>query len=504
MQSMVFLLASLVSVVTADGWPGFKEEESPASSFRDNSFAVAMQDVDADGDLDIFITNSGTPNRLYINTDGLGNFEEQTNERGLDFTGESRGAAFADVNGDGLVDLYVTTASGPNHLYISQRDQFQAGSIVFKDQSATAGVDDMGVGQGACFADVDNDGDLDLFVANGAESNNLYLNDGKGIFTNFTQKAGLMSTKGGFGCTFGDFDGDGDLDLYLSNTGVLNNLYINNGDGTFQDNTQQAGVAANDGQGRAVSFADLNGDGLLDLFMVGPLMANILYINNGDGTFKDNTGDAGLLSLFSSAQGMNIADVDGDGDLDIYVSDIGTTGVMYQNDGTGHFKDVTTAAGLDYHLNGQGVAFGDIDADGDLDMYVCNWPGLIPHAPAFPFKENKLFINQLAELGGQNQYLKVRPLDEKGSATLLGTQVRLFEAGTSNPVGVRMQIDGGSAFCGQNAYDAYFGLSNSAVDKVDIEMMCGGKESTKVEGVTLNQVVKAKCTRSKGGSYLYI
>merc|ERR1712139_698929 len=132
-----------------------------------------------------------------------------------------------------------------------------------------------------------------------------------------------------------------------------------------------------------------------------------------------------------------------------------------------------------------------IDSDGDLDMYVCNWPGLILeglHIPKelAPFKDNKLLINE----GPGHNYLKVRPLDEKGDATLLGTEVRLFQAGTSNAIGVRMQVDGGSAFCSQNAYDAYFGLSNSAVEKVDIEMMCGGTKSTRVEGVALNQIVE--------------
>merc|ERR1712098_944931 len=132
--------------------------------------------------------------------------------------GASRGAAFADVNGDGLLDLYVADADGHGTMYIAALEGPFGKGLYF--HPTRTGVEDKGMGQSACFADVDNDGDLDLFVVNFNVSNNLYLNNGKGSFKKVTESAGLTSEKGGFDCTFGDANDDGFLDLYLSNSGV--------------------------------------------------------------------------------------------------------------------------------------------------------------------------------------------------------------------------------------------------------------------------------------------
>jgi len=428
----------------------------------------------------------------YMNVDGKGNFKESAGPAGLDDAGTSRGAAFADVNGDGFLDLYVADSSAPNRLYLSDGK----GHFVFDNGSAHVG--DMGVGQGVCFADVDGDGDLDLFVVNFAESNNLYLNNGEGVFENATAKAGLVSAgDAGFGCAFADVDEDGDLDLYVTNSGQHNKLYVNDGKGVFTDKTIDAGVAGGTGQKRAVSFGDLNGDGHLDIYLVGPQVPNQLFLGDGTGHFTDGTADAGVGDA-GAAQGMNLADVDGDGDLDIFVSNILAPCIFYENDGKGHFQDTAVKAGLNFHLFGQGVGFGDINGDGSLDMFMMNWKGLIPHIPFI--HGNKLLINQ-AKI---EKWLKVQPLDAKGRPTLLGTEVRLYEAGTRNPAAVRTQIDGGSGFASQNAYEAYFGLSSSNAQDFDIEMRCGRTVVTKdtnpqLGSVAPNQVVKVKCTGTEQG-----
>lgn len=446
------------------------------------SFAVAMADVDADGDLDIFVTNSGSANRLYINN--AGSFTEMSTKAGLHDEGASRGAVFADVNGDGLLDLYVTDASAANHLYIGD------GKGNFKDTTAVAGVGDANTGQGACFADVDGDGDMDLFVANFGQSNVLYINDGKGMFKDGTAEAGLTSgSNSGFGCAFGDVDEDGDLDLYVTNSGQHSKLYVNDGKGIFSDGTSAAGIKDGTGQKRAVSFADLNGDGHLDLYYVGPVIDNQLFLGDGKGHFIDGTHEAGVAGN-KAAQGMNIADVDGDGDLDIMVTNIGLPHILYENDGKGHFKDIASEAGVDYHQFGQGVAFGDIDNDGDLDMYVCNYGDLLTH-------KNELLING-ANVG---KWLKVRAVNGNGQANLYGAEVRVFEAGSQKQVGVKAQVDGGSAFASQNAYDILFGLSSSSASKFDVEIRCGGswigKDSdVALGGVAPNQIVKATCGKS--------
>jgi len=496
MKLMYLLLsggvAAIIIILINKRTTQFTEEGTTRGVADDGkSFAVAYADIDADGDLDIFVTNSGSSNRLYINVDGKGNFEEATIQAGLVDKGASRGAAFADVNGDGLLDLYVLDTTAPNRLYLNHGNGHFLSGIGF-------GAGDKGRGQGACFADVDGDGDLDLFVANFAESNNLYLNDGKGFFENATAKAGLTSTGyAGFGCAFGDIDEDGDLDLYVTNSGQHNKLYVNDGKGAFTDKTTEAGVSGGTGQKRAVSFGDLNGDGHLDLYLVGPMVPNQLFLGDGTGHFTDGSAEAGVGDS-GIAQGMNLADVDGDGDLDIFVSNIGQPCILYENDGHGHFKNIASKAGVNFRLFGQGVGFGDINGDGALDMFVANWANLMPGMP-LP-KNNMLFINH----ANIEKWLKVKPLDQKGRPTLLGTEVRLYEAGTRNPAAVRMQVDGGSAFASQNAYDAYFGLSNSGANEFDIEMRCGGAWVTRdtnpeLGGIAPNQVVKVKCAKSEQG-----
>eukprot|EP00927_Polykrikos_kofoidii_P052083 TRINITY_DN45852_c0_g1_i1.p1 TRINITY_DN45852_c0_g1~~TRINITY_DN45852_c0_g1_i1.p1 ORF type:complete len:512 (+),score=68.03 TRINITY_DN45852_c0_g1_i1:65-1600(+) len=500
----IILLAFVVAVSASGAYtpplPAFKEEAVPLKvEGTGQSFAVAFADVDSDGDVDMFVTNSGSPNLLFINKDGSGNYDDATAASGLaDATGASRGAVFADVNGDGFLDLYVTNAIASNHLYIGD------GKGHFNDSTATSGVGDTGVGQAACFADVDGDGDLDLFVANFGQSDNLYLNDGKGIFANATTSAGLSSPGiAGFGCAFGDVDEDGDLDLYVTNAGSFNKLYINDGKGIFSDNTENAGVAATKGQGRGVSFADFNGDGHLDLFMVGPMMKNQLFLGDGSGQFTDGSDAAGVTSGVGAsplAQGVNVADVDGDGDIDIIVSNIVTPHILYQNNGKGHFTDVASSALHATKIWGQGIACGDLNHDGAIDIYMDSFGPDPKYCPGCTLN-NSYLINKVDVL----HWLKVRPVTENGFATLLGAEVRLFEADTKIRASVRQQIDGGSGFASQNAYDAYFGLGTSVargVDQFDIEVRCGGPWITKVDnpalgGVKPNQIVTAKCATSK-------
>lgn len=229
-----------------------------------------------------------------------------------------------------------------------------------------------------------------------------------------------------------------------------------------------------------------------------------MYINDGTGHFTDVSVKAGVASK-SPSQGANIADVDGDGDLDIYVSNILAPSTLYENDGKGNFKDISSAAGVDLHLFGQGVGFGDINGDGQMDMYVCTW-GTPP--VGWPSQSNKVLINQ----GNYSSWIKIRPLDENGHATLLNTEVRVFEAGTRTPAAALAQTDGGSGFCSQNAYDAYFGLSSAVkkgINSFDVEIRCPsksygvpGKWVTKqtmplLGGLKPNgNFIKVKCPRS--------
>ena len=252
-------------------------------------------------------------------------FTDVTSTAGVGDTGDGRGMAWADYDGDGDLDLYITIAGGGNALY--QND----GDGTFTDVTSAASVGDTGTGVGTAWADYDGDGDLDLYVTNYGEANVLYRNDGDGIFTGVTSTASVGDTGSGVGTAWADYDGDGDLDLYVANYGQANVLYQNDGDGTFTDVTSTASVG-DAGIGRGTAWADYDGDGDLDLYVTNFGQANVLYQNNGDGTFTDVTsiasvGDAG------NGVGTAFADYDGDGDLDLYVVNVNAANVLYQNDG---------------------------------------------------------------------------------------------------------------------------------------------------------------------------
>jgi hypothetical protein len=271
---------------------------------------------------------------------------------------------------------------------------------------------------GVALLDYDNDGLLDIFLVNGGSFqvknkvgtidrsnpenwNRLYHNNGDGTFTDVTEKAGLSAastTAYGMGVAVGDYDNDGFPDLYVTNFGK-NILYHNNGDGTFTDVTERAGVAAG-GWTVPAGFFDYNNDGKLDLFVgryldwdflknvpcnepvhaycppyiYGPT-TNILYHNNGDGTFTDVSRESGIAGKPGMAMGVAFNDYDGDGFADIFVSNDGRPNFLYHNDGNGKFTEEALQANVAYNENGSmvsgmGVAFNDYNNDGLPDILV--------------------------------------------------------------------------------------------------------------------------------------
>ncbi len=267
------------------------------------------------------------------------------------------------------------------------------------------------VASGLATFDYNNDGRIDILFLNGAPlpgtpvtkpapRNALYRNDGGWKFTDVTVAAGLADGAYHLGVCVGDYDNDGDSDLYLNNFGA-NLLYRNNGNGTFTDVTQAAGVAAGEQVGAGACFLDFDADGHLDLFVanyvqftfpkheishmngfpayVGPLhypsSANVLFHNNGDGTFTDVSVAAGIADLRGSGMGVIAADLDNDGDTDILVGNDLRPDFVLQNDGTGKFREVGAILGLAYDAFGNvqgsmGVECADWDNDGWLDVYI--------------------------------------------------------------------------------------------------------------------------------------
>lgn len=303
-----------------------------------------------------------------------------------------------------------------------------APGIRLVDATAASGVHSLNVcgerskdyvveslGSGACWFDYDADGDPDLFVPNGARrpdagvpdtaSDTLFRNDGGGRFTEVTRRAGLVDSSWSVGCAAADVDGDGWIDLYITQFGP-NRLYRNLGEGRFEDITARAGVG-DPGMGTGAAFADADGDGDLDLYVAnyvalewksarrrggctfrglqvycGPMGLedgpDVFYRNNGDGTFRNATREAGFADVPPGyGLGVEWADYDNDGDLDLFVANDSTPNYLFRNDG-GHFRDVGTEAGVAFNGEGReqasmGVDFGDFDNDGWLDLFMTNF-----------------------------------------------------------------------------------------------------------------------------------
>ena len=270
------------------------------------------------------------------------------------------------------------------------------------------------MGSGAAFLDYDNDGDLDLYIVNGAPlpgfetatlpTNVLYRNDGNGRFSDVTVVAGVGDTGYGMGCVAADYDNDGDTDLYVTNFGK-NLLYQNSGDGTFTDATAHAGVGNGQKWSSSCAFVDYDHDGNLDLYVVNYLdyelagdrdwfdprglriysnpqvyagISDTLYRNSGDGTFTDVTRQAGVYNKDGKGLGVTCGDYDNDGRIDIYVANDTTPNFLYRNSGDGRFVDIGPFAGAAYNEHGvaeggMGVDFGDYNNDGSLDIFVTNF-----------------------------------------------------------------------------------------------------------------------------------
>jgi len=326
------------------------------------------------------------------------------------------GVAFYDYDNDGWLDIFLVNGSRlegfpagsepTSHLFRNNRDG------TFTDVTSKAGVAHSGWGQGVCVGDYDNDGWEDLFVTYFGK-NVLYHNNGDGTFTDVSQKAGVAGkgTRWNTGCAFVDYDHDGRLDLFVANyidmdlatapvpesgpclyksvmvacgppglQGGKNTLYHNNGDGTFTDVSEAAGIfRANGTYGLGVLTADFDNDGWPDIYVANDSTASALYRNKGNGTFEDVAVEAGCaLSPDGKPQagmGVSAADYDLDGNLDLVKTNFaGDTPSLYHNLGGGNFEDATFTAGLGAHTQflGWGCGFLDFDNDGWPDILICN------------------------------------------------------------------------------------------------------------------------------------
>ena len=429
---------------------------------------VAWGDYDNDGDIDLYVVNAGRYtgiNRLYQNN-GDGSFSEVGALAGVNNSESGRGCAFGDFDNDGYIDLYVTNALKANLLYRNNGDG------TFSNIASSAGVNDFGNGSGIAWGDYNNDGYLDLHVTNFGQANRLYQNNGDMTFEEVGSIAGVNDSGGGHSGAWADYDNDGHIDLYVVNYNANNRLYKNNGDETFRDVSIDAGV--NDGsKGIGMVWGDYDNDGDIDLYVVNQYSANLLYQNIGNGTFEDIANAAGVGDDFAGKNGhsADFGDYDNDGDLDLYVSHDGGINRLYHNNGDGTFNEEGNELGLDDDGPGGGVAWGDYDNDGDLDLYLARYGG----------SPNRLYQNINSTL---NNWIIIKLIGTMSNKDGIGSKITV-DLGASK---LYRHVLGGTGFQAQLSLLAEVGLGNATqIEKICVEWPSGINQV--IRNIDVNQYI---------------
>ncbi|MCH9651640.1 MAG: CRTAC1 family protein [Deltaproteobacteria bacterium] len=343
--------------------------------------SLAWGDFDGDGDQDLYLTNDG-PNKLFRN-DGGDLFTEVAAAAGVDHGGFSVGAAFGDLDNDGDLDLYVVSfGTGPDVLYRNDGPIGAGGQQVFTDRTALAGTTEESSSRGVALLDYDHDGWLDIYV-NAIGPDILYRNLGGFQFANVAASLGVATVGQGVGAVATDLDGNGWVDLFTGNrSGDLNRLYLNT-QGSFTDVTVSAGID-DVGLGMGVLSFDYDNDLDFDLYWtVWPgdgedPQPNAFYENLGAGTgFMEVAAVTGTTDPDGWGISCNAGDIDNDGWEDFFITNgfsaDSSANVLFVNNADGTFSDGTSVlGGADF--DGRGVAFADYDEDGDLDLCVTGGP----------------------------------------------------------------------------------------------------------------------------------
>jgi hypothetical protein len=481
--------------------------------------------------------------------------------------GTGAGAMFFDYDGDGWLDIYFSNGCWLKSVNDNRGRKLRGkltnslyrnnGDGTFKDVTKEAGVGDKGFGFGCSAADFDDDGDLDLYVLNYGP-NVFYRNNGDGTFTDISQESGLANLRWSLSAPWFDFDGDGDLDVYVANyleydsgkfrsyyaaagypgplsyRGQPDALYRNNGDGTFTDVTKEADIFQPNGRAMSASVADINNDGLLDIYIPNDAMENYYFKNTGKSKFEEDALVMGLAfgegGQGVSSMGPAIGDVDRDGWLDIYIPDMGYgcllmnrkdyfedctvrtnlavvcgqyTGwggvlldydcdgyldifiangnahheyteedVIMRNDGTGSFIDVADKSGAYFREKyvGRGATYGDYDNDGDLDILVIN------------LNDNPKLLRN--DGGNKNNWLTVHPKLHGGKSDAVGARVIV----TIGPLKQIRDLIPVTGYLSQADPRCHFGLGDAA--KVDtVEIRWPDRQKTILKDVKTNQIL---------------
>ena len=466
-------------------------------------------DYDGDGDLDIYLVNGAIQtgnaqnktlhNVLYRNN-GNSTFTDVTEEVGVGSTAYGTGATVGDYDNDGDLDLYITNF-GTDQLYQNNGDG------TFTDVTTHAKVGNPNWGTSCAFADVDNDGHLDLYVANYAAytpendrrceergvhvycgphaypavHDTFYKNNGDGTFTDASTlyRPSGLTPQHGLGVTFGDYDADGNIDLYVANDQDPNFLFQNSGDGNFLEVALISGVCYNDmgkeEAGMGTDFGDYDNDGKLDLTVSNyQTETNTVYRNHDSSFFTDNTITAGIAEVTHGYLGWGIKffDYDNDGHQDIFVANghlmdnitvlekhvtYPQRNLLFRNLGDGTFANVTSETdGLALKKVSRGTAIGDYDNDGDLDILVTNCnqrPDLLQNA-----------------VGNQNNWIQVQVVGQKSNRSGIGARIKVV---TGTHVQYR-EVQSGGSYLSFHDLRAHFGVGKAEqIDLIEIRWTNG-------------------------------
>lgn len=471
---------------------------------------VGLLDFDQDGWLDIYFVQSGSlyttdgesaGNRLFRNL-GNGSFVDVSQNANVADIGYGMGCASGDIDGDGDTDIYVTNV-GPNVMYVNNGDG------TFTAATKSTGTGDPLWSTSASFLDFDKDGHLDLYVANyvrwsratektclihGRPSycfpknyppspDTLYRNRGDGTFENVTSKAGLHQAFGnGLGVACGDFNDDGWVDVYVANDATNNQLWINQGDGTFVDQALITGCAVN-GQGlteagMGVQAMDIEHDGDLDLFVTHLRRETNTLYRNHQGDFTDVTDQVGLAtpSLPFTGFGLGAIDFDHDGNLDLFVANgrvvwaepqydsidpYAEPNQLFVGESSGTFRENKTFVGKTETTTAtsRGAAFGDLDNDGDVDIVVVNRD------------QRPEILQNNAE--SRHHWIQFHVLNRQGSLAV-GARLQIIAAGRTQ----RREVGTGYSYCSSNDPRVHFGLAAHSADlTVDVQWPDGSEQT---------------------------
>ena len=477
-----------------------KSHEAGLDRFNQSGAAI-MDDFDGDGLLYIVVTsNDPTQSMAFYRNRGDGTFDDRSESAGI--TNQLGGLVCyqADFNNDGRLDIYIPRGPWlPGPVRPTLLENTGAGG--FKDVTRASGLFDPVNSNGAAWGDFDNDGWVDLFVACEHQRNRLYRNRGDGTFEDVAVRAGVQSepARWGKGCTWIDYDNDGFQDLFVNNFEDTGRLYHNERNGQFEETTLEMGIT-----GPKMGFAcwawDYDNDGWLDIFaasadrnlngvvksIIGEphhMATGKLFRNSRGREFEDRTAEAGVDGVYAP-MGCNFADFDNDGWLDFYLG-TGEPGLatlvpnrMFKNVGGARFADITGSSRTGHLQKGHGVACGDWDRDGDVDLFI-----ELGGAVNGDRYHNALFQNP----GQGNHWLTVKLIGRKTNRAAIGARIKVVTEGPQ-PRSIHRLVSSGSSF-GANALQQTIGLAG-ARNAATLEITWPASHTTQVfHGVAADQAI---------------